>query len=188
MIIAKSRSSSTNWVTTHKSLGSNMQDNYLLLDQTNAKATSTGVWGGEPTSSQFFAGSGIFTTGVSYVAYLFAEVPGFSKFGSYTGNGSTDGPFAYCGFRPRYVLIKSISGTNAATSNWQILDTTRDPINAAGNFLSANLTSAEATLSAVDFVSNGFKHRSTNTSLNESSSTFIYAAFAESPFKYSRAR
>jgi len=140
-----------------------------------------------PTSSVFSVGTNSETNGntFSFVAYLWSEIEGFSKFGSYTGNGSTDGPFVWCGFRPRYVLIKS-----TGTENWSVQDSARNPYNVVDARLKPNSADAEAVSSFqyVDFLSNGFKLRNTDTEKNGSGTTYVFAAFAENPFKYSRAR
>ena len=109
----------------------------------------------------------------TYVNYLFAEVAGFSKFGSYTGNASNDGPFIYTGFKPAFVLIKKTS----ATGNWRMKDNARDPYNVVNNQIAANTTAAEEVdqaTEAVDFLSNGFKLRTSDSGTN--SGTFVYAA------------
>ena len=125
------------------------------------------------------------------ICYAFTEVEGYSKFGSYTGNGSADGPFVYTGFRPRYILVKR-SSTGAGTANWIVIDTARDTYNLAGQSLEPNLADAEYTPASsgypVDILSNGFKQRGASVSQNESGSTYIYMAFAENPFKNSLAR
>lgn len=120
------------------------------------------------------------------VAYCFAAIAGYSAFGSYTGNGSSDGPFVFLGFRPRYVMIKR---TDAA-QNWSIVDTSRDTYNVANKRLFANLSDAEDTgiPNFLDILSNGFKCRDSNVSYNASGGAYIYAAFAENPLKYSLAR
>lgn len=162
------------------------------LNLTNAFDASGATWafnGVQPTSSVVTLGSDDTNNGngSTYVAYLFAEIPGFSKFGSYTGNGSTDGPFVYCGFRPRYIMIKK---TDAASPNgWEIWDTARDTYNQAYKRLWANLSDAENTTTPeADILSNGFKVRTVSNDVNTSGGTYIYAAFAENPFKYSLAR
>jgi hypothetical protein len=122
------------------------------------------------------------------VAYLWSEVAGFSKFGSFTGNNSSDGPFAFCGFRPKYVLIKD--STNGSTG-WLVFDASRDTYNVAGAFLDPSSSSAESGSGNLDFLSNGFKIRvngSSAPSLNQSGARLVFAAFAESPFKYALAR
>mgnify|MGYP001287991319 FL=1 len=119
------------------------------------------------------------------VTYNFAEVEGFSSFGSYTGNGSADGPFIYTGFRPAFVLVKSSS---AATS-WFIMDSKRDPYNYVKQRLSPDLSQAETTDSALfDYTANGFKLRYAGGAINTTGATYIYMAFAEMPFKYSVGR
>ena len=122
------------------------------------------------------------------VAYCWAEVEGYSKFGNYIGNGSTDGPFVYLGFKPSFLMIKrAVSGTG----NWIIHDDARDPTNEASrDYLYANLANAQGTDGKVDFLSNGFKQRSPSsyTSENASGSTYVYMAFAEAPFKYANAK
>jgi hypothetical protein len=126
-------------------------------------------------------------SGNEIVAYLFAEVAGFSKFGSYTGNGSADGPFVFCGFRPRWIMFKKSS----ATDDWIIYDTERDAYNVTSKNLYANGSFAEdsnTTNRAADILSNGFKIRSSGTYLNGSGATFIFAAFSEFPFKNALAR
>jgi hypothetical protein len=123
-------------------------------------------------------------SGGNYVAYLFAPVTGYSAFGSYTGNGSTDGPFVYTGFLPRWVMIKRSDSTSA----WLIIDTSRQSYNVQGPYLTANTSDAETTGTTVlDVLSNGFKSRSSST-LNANGGTYIYAAFAENPFNIARAR
>jgi len=124
--------------------------------------------------------------GGNVLAYCFAEVDGYSKFGSYVGNGNADGTFVYTGFRPAFIIYKKTSGTG----NWGILDNKRGPFNLTQAWQAANLQNAETNESAraVDFLSNGFKARGTNADLNTSSGTYIYMAFAEQPFKYANAR
>jgi hypothetical protein len=111
-------------------------------------------------------------------------VPGFSAFGSYTGNGSADGVFVYLGFRPRYVLLKASS----TTGDWQIFDTARNTYNIMNLRLDANASDAESTAANLDTVSNGFKLRTTSAAVNGSGVTMIYAAWAENPFQYALAR
>jgi hypothetical protein len=190
MIISKARvlgaQDNGQWVARHTSLGN--WNKYLRLNTTDSVVDSTANGSmSAPTSTTFPTN---WTSGMNsaspatFVAYLFAEVAGFSKFGSYTGNGSADGPFVYCGFRPRFVLFKAATGT---TYNWAMYDAARDTYNILGNQLAANSSAAEGTFQNVDFLSNGFKVRG-NNNINESGATIIYAAFAENPFKYSLAR
>jgi hypothetical protein len=123
----------------------------------------------------------------TYVNYCWAEIAGYSKFGSYTGNGSDDGPFIYCGFRPAFVLLKNTTG-----NNWTIVDNKRDISNVAKTRLFPSNSNAETSATNnVDMLSNGFKLRvsgATDAGANQNATTFIYAAFAEAPFKYASAR
>jgi hypothetical protein len=137
------------------------------------------------TTIGFGSASQVNGSGVNFVAYVFAPVAGYSAFGSYTGNGSSDGPFIYTGFRPRWLMIKNSS----TTVDWVIEDTSRDPYNVAGAELFPNLFNAESSGNAdLDILSNGFKPRRNSTFANGSGNTIIYMAFAESPFKYANAR
>ena len=189
MIIVKSRSNASNWYTYHISIGNT---GAVALNLTDATITSANFWNNtSPTSSVFTASAGsaeINGNGLTYVAYCFAQVAGYSAFGSYTGNGSSDGPFVFTGFRPKYVLIKASS---IAGENWYVVDATRSPYNAAILYLSPNNSGAEASPGAAqffDFLSNGFKLRVSGSYANSSGETYIYMAFAESPFKYALAR
>jgi hypothetical protein len=185
-IVQKSRAdASASWIMYHQAMGAS---NYILFD-TSAAATSAVMWNSTtPTTSVFSVGNHIYSnnSGSNYIVYLWAEVAGFSKFGSYTGNGSSDGPFVYCGFKPAYILIKRI---DAAGYNWEIHDNKRDSYNQAENFLYANLANSEATSSdqKLDILSNGFKLRNIGATIN-GGGTYIFAAFAEAPFKYANAR
>ena len=184
MIIVKRRDAADIWTTYHESIGNTQ---YLRLQDTNQAGTYN-IWQNtSPTSSVFYISTDttVNTSTGTYVAYCWAEVAGYSKFGSYTGNGSTDGPFVYCGFRPRYVMWKQ---TNATGEYWEIIDSTRGTYNVNAPVLYANVSSAEESASRADFLSNGFKLRQTNAGSNASGSTYIYMAFAESPLKYARAR
>jgi hypothetical protein len=186
MIIMKRRDSSTggDWWTWHIGLGDNTTD-YLALNQTAAEVTAANMWGTLGRSSTAF-GANVPTSCIAngtYVAYLFAEVAGFSKFGSYTGNGSTDGPFIFTGFRPAFVMCKRTDGV----SNWNMADNRRPAYNAADEMLLANSSSSALTSYPVDLLSNGFKLRTTEGGYNASGS-YIYAAFAETAFKFSLSR
>jgi hypothetical protein len=187
MVIVKNRNASGfNWVVWHKSLPSGLY--YLNLNTTAAQDTAATVWNSTvPSSTVFSIGTSppMNTSGNTQVAYCFSEVAGFSKFGSYTGNGSTDGPFVFCGFRPRYVMIKRTDTTN----DWMIHDTARDTYNAVSKEVYANLSSAEAVIGdRLDITANGFKLRTTGPAENANGGTYIFAAFAEAPFKNSLAR
>jgi hypothetical protein len=194
MIIIKNRTLGTeNWAVYHTSTGAG---NWLLLSGTNAAIANTTIWQNtSPTSSVFSLGpiSNTNVSGSNFVAYCFAAVSGYSAFGSYTGNGSSDGPFVYLGFRPRYIMIKNIS-TGGANYDWVIADSSRETYNTTQNDLAANTSGAEASgilQQPNDFLSNGFKIRASGANAyptNASGSTYIYAAFAEHPFRQSRAR
>lgn len=187
MIIAKNRGGTSSWAVYHASLGA---ENAVYLNLTQASAVTTNWNSTAPTSSVFSVGTGgeANPSGGNLVAYLFAEVAGFSKFGSYTGNGSSDGPFVYCGFRPRWIMIKR----SDSTSPWLIYDTSRDTYNQTNNLLRVNTSQAETTSGEIDILSNGFKYRGSSTNAdyvtNVSGATYIYATFAENPFKNSLAR
>jgi hypothetical protein len=158
--------------------------NYLKLNSEAANAEINNIWGDSPTSSTLFRVSnnaGLNASGGTYVAYLFANKQGYSKFGSYVGNGSTDGPFVYTGFKPAFIMRKRIDGAGG----WEILDYQRNPTNLADQFLSASANSAESNyldIFSIDILSNGFKFRTTRYESNQSGSTYIYMAFAENPF------
>ena len=193
MIIMKYRGLAANWVVYHKSMNATPQNGYLNLNTTAAYAALIDPWNNTaPSSTVITMGAGVGSAGstnygvYTSVAYCFSAVAGYSAFGSYTGNGSTDGPFVYTGFRPRYVLIKRTSNTQ----NWQIHDTSRNPYNSADNYFEANTSDAETAdvVPALDILSNGFKIKTSNVTWNGSGDTYIYACFAESPFKYSLAR
>ena len=175
-----------NWLVWHGSFGAG---DFLSLNTTSAKSTSSSYWGNTvPTSSNFYVGgtsSNVHNeSSKTYVAYLWSEVAGFSKFGSYTGNGSSDGPFVFCGFRPRWVMIKRTDGAGS----WFMIDTARGSYNVVNPYVMANVSNAEATDLSWDILSNGFKLRSSYTDINTSSGTYVFAAFSEAPFKYSLAR
>jgi hypothetical protein len=192
MIIVKNRNTASyGWFVWHTAFGAAGNTDYINLNLTDAKGSGGAVsmWNTTmPTSSVFSLGTyaGVNGNTNTYVAYLFAAVAGYSAFGSYTGNGSADGPFVYLGFRPRWVMFKKSS----AAEDWVIFDTTRNASNLTNLQLYPNLSSAEATgvTGVVDILSNGIKIRGTSDALNTSSGTYIYAAFAENPFKLSLAR
>ena len=194
MIILKDRTSTRDWFVYHNSIGNN---NRLKLNDTVASGATT-IWNTTtPTSSVFSIDGDVYAnaSGNNYIAYCFAEKKGFSKFGSYTGNGSVsdsssavDGTFVYTGFKPSFIMWKNSSNAGA---HWIMVDNKRSPFNktTAGQsngepHLGANRNNAEETTEAhVDLLSNGFKFRSSsNNNFNYTGQTYIYMAFAESPF------
>jgi hypothetical protein len=179
MIIFKKRNGAPNWSVYHTSIGATK---YLELNTTAAAQTATDRFNDtEPTSSVFSVGTENQTNASSgtYIAYCFAEKKGYSKFGSYTGNGNADGTFVYLGFKPAWLMIKK-DGTG---DNWLMYDNKINPENVMDTNLKANTSDAEATNSNhnLDFLSNGFKWRTTSNTRNGSGSTVIYMAFAEQP-------
>jgi len=187
MIIVKSRSATGNWAVYHRTLGANT---YLYLNTTGAAAATSNYWQytsspGNPTTAWFgtLGGNDPNISGVTYVAYCFASVAGYSAFGTYTGNGSADGPFVYTGFRPAFVLMKS-----TGVENWFTFDNARPGYNPNNNYLLPNSSSAESSVSDLDLLSNGFKWRSASSALNANGTTYIYAAFSEVAFNFARAR
>ena len=181
LILVKSRGIVLSWLVYHASVGNTK---YLVLNTAAAEAVDSTVWNNtSPTASVFTVGTAFGSN--TYVAYCWAPVAGYSAFGSYTGNGSADGPFIYTGFRPRYVLWKR---TDQADS-WVLRDTARDPYNQGQSTLFAESAAAESTASrGLDYLSNGFKLRQSIAEGNASGGTYIYAAFAENPLKYANAR
>ena len=185
MIIVKNRDVSANWFTYVKLLGANK---YLLLDATSAVSTDTDTWNNtDATNTVFHLGGQWQTTGNgnNHIAYCFHSVDGYSKVGSYTGNGSSDGTFVYTGFRPAYVMIKAAD----AVEPWMPMDVAREPTNLNDAQLQANSSSAETQDgNGLDMLSNGFKLRSAIGNWGSNGVTYIYLAFAEAPFKHTNAR
>jgi hypothetical protein len=188
MFMKNKTNSGTGWPSYHAFMDASAPQNYYIsMASTDAKTSASNAWNNTaPTSSVFSVGSSSFSNGGTMIAYVFAPVAGYSAFGSYTGNASTDGPFIYTGFKPNFVMVKQ---TNTSGNSWWMFDGVRSTSNAVFNRLAANLSDAEySNSSTFDFLSNGFKLRFSDTAWNGSGSTYIYAAFAESPFKYSLAR
>ena len=176
----KKRNSSTgsNWIVYHESI-SGTGDGHIWLDLNNERGTDTNSWNNTaPTSSVFSIGTRTENNNNTdtFIAYCFAEKKGYSKFGSYTGNGASQN-FIYTGFKPAWVLFKKSSGTN----HWNLYDNKRNTFNPESNLLYPSLSDAEASFSGVDFVSNGISIKTNNTNFNDSGGTYIYMAFAESP-------
>jgi len=184
-IIGKNRDSgSFAWRVYHSSLGGTKT---LYLNLTNAAATDNDPWNDtNPTSTtiSLLGGGALNRSGNNTILYCFAPVAGYSAFGSYTGNGSADGPFVYTGMRPRWIMTKASSRLSA----WYIHDTARGTYNVIGPVLAANTSAAEITPTRLDILSNGFKIRDNDSEYNASGDTYVWAAFAEHPFAYARAR
>ena len=177
MFLVKCTSNNDTWGGYHADVGATK---YMELDSTAAQQTSTVPWNDtEPTSSVFTVGNWSATNGNgrTYVAYCFVEKKGYSKFGKYTGNGNVDGTFVYTGFAPAFVMTKR----SDSTSDWLICDNKRPGYNVINKKLFPNGTSAEDSYDSFDFVSNGFKIRSSGSGHNANNGTFIYMAFAEEP-------
>ena len=172
-----------NWDVYHVSIGPTVR---LVLNSTSATQTYSGPWNNTtPTSTTVTQQNSWYATNDTNIAYCWTPVAGYSAFGSYTGNGSSDGPFIYTGFRPRYVMTKR----SDAVESWRIGDAARSPYNAVVLELFANLSNAEENNSnPIDYLSNGFKIRTSSSSHNASGGTYVYMAFAEHPFKYANAR
>jgi hypothetical protein len=178
VVICKQLSGTQQWINYHNSIGATQ---YLHLNGTDAANTASTIWNDtEPTTSVFSVGTvaNCNASGGTYVAYCFAEKKGFSKFGSYTGNGDADGTFVYTGFKPAFVIHKR---TDSAGYSWLIHDNKRPDYNSTDKILEADLANAEQSNYHMDLLSNGFKHRITSGSTNASGGTYIYMAFAEEP-------
>jgi len=184
MVVLKRRNSTSAWLTYHSALSS-PATSFMELNTTAAVQSASPFWGASGMTSTTIGTSDNATiNGATYVAYCWAPIAGYSAFGSYTGNGSTDGPFIYTGFRPKWIIFKD----TGALSQWRIYDTSRDTYNVATYSLTANRANAEEVDPFVDLLSNGFKLRTVNAGVNTSAETYIYACFAENPFKYANAR
>jgi hypothetical protein len=187
MMIFKPRNAVGSWLVWHTGYNSNQAQ--MLLNSTAAIYNpGNGLYFNStyPSSTVATLGtsSSVNDATYTYVAYMWSAIPGYSAFGSYTGNGSTDGPFIHTGFRPKFVIIKSSSNTE----DWRIFDTSRSTYNIQGATLYTNDSSAENAAQLFDINSNGFKMRTTDQAVNSSGWTYIYMAFAEHPFKNSLAR
>ena len=178
MFIVKNRSIVETWRPYHVALGGGQA---LALNGTNATDTDASYWSNtNPTSSVFTVGTNTGTNGSgnSMIAYCFADVQGFSKFGSYTGNGNADGTFVYTGFKPAFIITKPTGNI----SSWNMTDVKRSTYNDGSlERLKANTSDAETSTSNFDILSNGFKLRTTDNDYNPSGGNVIYMAFAEEP-------
>ena len=178
MIIIKDRDADDNWNVYTAPTGN---DSHMHLNLTNAASGSSSYWNDTtPTSSVFSLGSNsaVNANGNNFIAYCFAEKQGYSKIGSYTGNGNANGTFVYTGFKPAMVIIKQSSGAD----NWVIYDNKRDGFNGDTHALFPNTSAAQTTDVDIDLVSNGFKIVRASGRVNASGETHIYMAFAENPF------
>jgi len=185
LVICKRRTAANGWPVYHGSttLGA------LSLNGTAGVDTASYLFAQKhPDSSVVYLGNNpeINKTGDDYIAYVWSEVAGYSRFSSFTGNGSADGPFVYCGFKPAFLIWKRSDGA----ANWYIYDSSRDTYNVVNKNLEPNTSDAENTLTSmnVDFTSNGFKIRGSDGDVNASGGTYVFCAFASNPFKYSNAR
>ncbi len=178
MILLKCRTQGDKWIVYNSTIGNTK---YLVLNDTDAETTSSTHWNNTtPTNTVFSTGTSGNVSGVgeTFIAYCFAEKKGFSKFGSYTGNGNADGTFVYTGFKPAFVMIKDTT----SAGDWTIQDSARDTYNLADARLYANLNNAENDGTfGVDFLSNGIKIRTSSAGWNTSGNTYIYMCFAEAP-------
>lgn len=192
LVIVKCRSNANDWPAYHASNTAAPETDYLLLNSTAATADDNTYWNDTaPTTTVFSIGTNtdVNTNTYTYVAYCFAEIAGFSKIGSYTGNGSADGPFVFCGFKPRFVLIKRSDSAN----DWGMFDSARSTYNVNNAAVGANTAFAESSYGStdqlIDFTANGFKLKtSTSNMINGSGGTYIFYAVAETAGKYSNAR
>ena len=181
MIIVKNRYTTQNWIVYHSTLGNNK---HLKLNLTDTEATTGGTWNNtDPTSSVFtvHTNANVNASGNSMMAYCFAEIPGYSHFGSYIGNGNADGSFVYTGFKPTWMLVKHASGGTASGEHWNLQDVKRSPYNTSIIMLSPNQTAADnsTTNNSIDILSNGFKIRTVDGRLNNAAATYIYMAFGQ---------
>ena len=195
LIIVKNRDSVTEWPVLETMV--NGGTHYLRLDGNYGSTITSVVWNNtNPTSDVFSVGTYNYANenNSGHIAYCWTEIEGYSKFGSYAGNQNADGSFVYCGFKPAWVLIKS---TTLNPSAWILVDSSRDPVNPCTNKLfpdysgEENVSSpsgATASTNHIDLLSNGFKMRSNNSWTNYSSNTYVFMAFAESPFKTANAK
>ena len=183
MMIIKSLGVAANWGVYIEAIGNS---NTLFLDLTNAETARTYWDSTSPTSTVFTVKDGVVNdTGSDYIAYVFADVNGFSKMGSYTGNGNADGPFVYTGFRPAFTICKIYDGN---TNNWKMVDDKRPGYNLNNKTLNADSTAVEGTEDNCDYTANGFKIRRNGNDVNGSGYKYIYMAFAEFPLVSSNSK
>ena len=182
------------WVVYHKNMAAAPASGWLTFTGAGGFAATASIFNGvEPTATQFTLGSGCVNE--EWIGYLFSEVPGYSKFGKYTGNGGSN--MVYTGFKPALILIKEVTGPNVSGTSWIWVDNARTPYNINGtidkltpsfNWAENNTTNVgAASANVVQFLSNGFRLTTANSNTNESGGEYVYAAFAEAPFKYANA-
>tara|TARA_R100001510_G_scaffold3450_1_gene2744 strand:+ start:1383 stop:2429 length:1047 start_codon:yes stop_codon:yes gene_type:complete len=166
-----------NWQVYHEGLGNTFN---TQLNYTNAASSAANWWGStSPTSTVFTVGADLVESGQDGIAYCFAEKIGYSRFGTYSGNGNNNGAFIYTGFKPAWILIKQTSGSNL--QSWWMIDAKRDPFNVCDENLRANANSAASqSYDMLDILSNGFKLRWSDTAINGSGTNYIYLAFGQS--------
>tara|TARA_R110000824_G_scaffold50810_1_gene141625 strand:+ start:163 stop:1221 length:1059 start_codon:yes stop_codon:yes gene_type:complete len=179
-VIVKERGDAVNWHGRFKGFAAN---DYISLNNNEAKGASTAVFATLPTTTLFYTGTAAYHINADLIAWCFTSIQGFSKIGSYTGNGNADGTFVYTGFRPAFIMLKN----TAAAEDWWLMDNKREGFNSAesnrGNFaLQPNANYAENTNHQADILSNGFKFRATSAEVNSSGVNYLYMAFAEQPF------
>ncbi len=187
LVIWKDFGTTVNWLVQGDAMGAAASGYIMLLNSTGSSYANSNfnTTLGASTITLDAGGTNYNRSGGETIAYCFHSVEGYQKIGTYTGNGNADGAFVYTGFKPAFIIYKETGNAN----NWIMLDNKRDPDNVVGGFLYPNLSNAEATgYTIVDFLSNGFKHRSTATSGNRSGGSYIYIAIADQPFKYANAR
>ena len=183
MIIYKGRNTTSSWPVYYEQPSGAAVLGFPLLESDGIKIDSPFTW--NSTVFTFTSASGYSnTSGTNYIAYAFNSVEGYSKVGTYTGNGNDDGTFVYLGFRPAFTLVKRVD----VTENWWLEDNKRNTYNPQSKLLYADLGNAEATEINKDYVSNGMKMRLNNANWNASGGTYLYLAMAKNPFKYSPAR
>ena len=184
VIVLKNRSTNDNW----RVFSRKDETDYLAWNWTGGTTDDNTSWNDtDPTSSVFTVGTDTNTnrSGDSFLAICFAEIEGFSKFGTYGGNNNANGPFVNTGFQPGWLVFKYLDNND---ESWWMVDTKRDPLNPNTLNLFINLNGADYDAGGVDILSNGFKIRATNGGINGYTGTFFYMAFADFPFKYANAR
>jgi hypothetical protein len=183
LLVVKQRNSTSDWAVYHKDLDSSPEGKYVLLNSLAQKASSSIFWNNTAPTNTVFSSytNGVWGQNATLVAYCMTSVSGYSKIGSFEGNGNANGPFVYLGFRPAFLLLRLIEGAN---SSWKLYDSTRDADNPIEKQLYANSNNAEPSDDVrCDFLSNGFKVRTAGSEDNYNNNTLIYYAVAENPFQ-----